>query len=360
MTLEKLWNKLQDETRYLPFRYMLFPLSLFFKWGIFLRNWGFKKGILKQKSLPAVVVSIGNIALGGTGKTPTVHLLASNLKTSSLAILSHGYKAKALKQHPALRVRELPVHSSCSYFGDEAWLLYKKNREIPIWIGKNRFLSGTKAIEEGAEILLLDDGMQHRKLKKDFEIVVLNGEDPLEKKALFPFGRLRDVPQSLKRADLILLQGVSSKKAFEQSKKLIAPYSAAPCVATKLDLSLPPPQKEVAVFCSIARPQRFLKMLEKKGVRIRQQMLLKDHASITEKRWVAFLEQAKRQGIKAIFCTEKDYVKIETYPAAIPVYPIPLEVTIIYNKEGWEELIEKIRLKTVKSTPVIEQGTFHV
>ena len=151
----------------------------------FLKNSFYDRKWISISSLPATVVSVGNIVAGGTGKTPFVHLLAKTFRHRKVAILSRGYGSIA----------------------DEALLLARRLPEVKVYVGKDRVASGIKAIKEGAELLILDDGFQYRRLARDFDLVLLDGDDLFGKGHYLPWGYLRDSPKRLREADAVFIYG---------------------------------------------------------------------------------------------------------------------------------------------------------
>src|ERR1700722_19748278 len=158
-------------------RGLLSGFSYLFQAAVALRNWGYDRGLIRKTRAALPVVSIGNIAAGGTGKTPLIHLLASRLtegrgsSENAVAILTRGYRG-TLKGDP------LNISEACSLdvktFGDEPSWLCQKLPQTAIWVGKNRIKSAELAAKTNARILLLDDGMQYRSLDRDVEIVLLD------------------------------------------------------------------------------------------------------------------------------------------------------------------------------------------
>jgi len=187
------------------------------------------KYLLPKTKLSLPVVSIGNIVAGGTGKTPFTHYLAERLsKECEVAILSRGYKRTGKK---TVLVRPETDPSEC---GDEPYLLAQKLPHVKVIVDANRTVSGHLAGVLGAEVVLLDDGMQYRPLKKDFEIAVMHASDLFGTGFYLPRGLLRDSPKRLKSAHLIVLTGVSERGEFEKAEKAIRKYTNAPIVGMDL------------------------------------------------------------------------------------------------------------------------------
>lgn len=177
--------------------------------AVALRNAAYSAGLLPSRKLGARVVCVGNLTTGGTGKTPAVLLAAQTLHENGIktAILSRGYK------RPKGRASEvIVVHGSESHswedVGDEPWMMQRalKGSDIPILVGSDRVLAGETALKYySSRVLLLDDGFQHRRLRRDADIVLLNAQDPFGGGHMLPLGDLREPPGSLRRASLVVL-----------------------------------------------------------------------------------------------------------------------------------------------------------
>ena len=203
--------------------WFLAPLS--WLWGLvsFCRNTLYDRGWLSISRVERPVVSVGNLVAGGTGKTPLVHLIASRFAHRRVAILSRGYG---------------PIP-------DEPLLLRRRLSAVKVYIGKNRVELAKQAIEEGAQLLILDDGFQHRALHRDFDLVILSGADPFGKGHFLPRGFLRDSPRRLKDADAIFISGKGTLAPPPTALEAKAPPPTALEVKdpppTALEVNDPPP-----------------------------------------------------------------------------------------------------------------------
>ena len=188
-------------------KFFLYPFSLLFQLLVFFKNYFYKINILKTHRLPCIVISVGNITAGGTGKTPFVIYLSSILKYTydyKVAILSRGY-GRLTKGTILVSNGQGPLHD-WTIVGDEPYMMSKKLKEIPIAVDENRFRGGTFLIKKyNPDIIILDDGFQHRSLFRDLDIVLLNGNDSKVNYKLLPQGLLREPLQNIKRADKIFL-----------------------------------------------------------------------------------------------------------------------------------------------------------
>ena len=207
---------------------LLTPFCWIYSLCISVRNLAYDLKILKpQKVNIPVVVSVGNIAVGGTGKTPFTILLAKEFVSSfSVALLSRGYKSQAEHLNtPLLLNFENRQHYSAKFCGDEPCLLAENLPKALIFVGKNRKKSAEIASKHGVELIILDDGMQHRQLSRDFDVIIIDANNPFEKGSLLPLGLLRESPKSLKRGDLIVLNNIQNTEQFQQISGQVLKYT---------------------------------------------------------------------------------------------------------------------------------------
>ncbi len=296
-------------------------LSCPFRGGVFLRNWAYDKGVIPVVKLSCPVVSIGNITAGGTGKTPFIQLLAQELgKNKKVAILTRGYRSQV--ENSIVKIEERDAQK----FGDEPTLLKQKLPQASIWVGKERCKSGELAAKEGAQLILLDDGMQYRALHRDIEIVIVDGRDPLGKGAFLPKGLLRDFPERLKKADLIIASHINNEAEFNACRVQLLPYTQAPIAGIQYRFKNPDLQgKKVGAFCAIAKPERFFQMLKAAGGELVDCLVAPDHAAFPEKQLQAFAERCKALGTEFLVCTEKDQVKVNS-SFSLPVKILEIEI----------------------------------
>jgi tetraacyldisaccharide 4'-kinase len=315
------------------------------RFGLRLRHRAYDSGWLASKRASICVVSVGNLAMGGTGKTPLVQKLVRDLgSTCKMAIALRGYRSRAEQLAAPIRVTAAMDSALC---GDEALLHATQFPHVGIWAGRSRYQSAQAAAEDGAELLLLDDGMQHRALERDVEIVVIDARDRLSAQRLFPFGRLRELPERLKRADLIVLHHAESEEGDESG--MLSPFSDAPSVMTRMAVSQESQSflkgKRVGYFCGIGRPERFAETLLSAGALIVAHQHLQDHRGIDEKGLLNLWNRARAQGAEAIVCTAKDRVKLPVFSHEIPLHTVEAEIVILAGRLRWMNLLESIKQK---------------
>jgi tetraacyldisaccharide 4'-kinase len=194
-------------------------ISFFYKQAVILRNRAYHKGLLRTRKLSIPVISIGNLTVGGTGKTPTTIYLARLLQGMGkrVGVLSRGYRGAASGDANVVSDGE-KLRLGPGEAGDEPFLIAEKLPGIIVLTGKDRGLAGEYAQKNFLiDVALLDDGFQHIKLKRDLDILLLDGINPLGNGYLLPRGNLREPPESIRRAHLVLVTHAS--KNYEQIKK---------------------------------------------------------------------------------------------------------------------------------------------
>ncbi len=219
---------LQQKFLATPLRFLFTPLSWLYAASVQLRNILYTHEVLKARRLPCRVISVGNIIVGGTGKTPAVIAIAKHLQREGrrVVILLRGYKRRVREKVTIVsdgeKVRASPIES-----GDEAYMMAKYLRNIPILVGKCRYLAAQVALERfKVDVLLLDDGFQHRQLARDVDILTIPATHPFgSPEKLLPAGTLREPLTALRRADLILLTHADTPNTSAHIKKLVKPLA---------------------------------------------------------------------------------------------------------------------------------------
>jgi tetraacyldisaccharide 4'-kinase len=272
----------------------------------------YARGILRALKSPIPVISVGNIAFGGSGKTPLAVEIAADLLAGGEkpALVSRGYKGAWEKRGGVLSDgRE--IRGTWREGGDEPFMAARQVPGAGVFVGKDRLASCRKAAELGFSCAVLDDGFQHLRLARDVEIVLV---DPQEKQAL------RESPISLRRADFIL---VRKTEGSINKEKIAASFPAAAVsefwteargfASLNQDGTLPRDAfrgRRVLAFCGIARPRRFFSLLEDCEAKIAGMLSFPDHYSYPEKAIGRIADAARAAGAEAVITTEKDAVKI--------------------------------------------------
>jgi tetraacyldisaccharide 4'-kinase len=269
------------------------PLSMLFGVGVALRNNLYDRGIFKVHKLARPVVSIGNISVGGSGKTPCVIALGELLKQRGIAfdVLSRGYGRKSTE------IAVVDPSGTPEQFGDEPLLIARK-LQVPVVVGASRYQAGLLAEKRfGSRLHVLDDGFQHRRLHRDFDLVLLPETDLTDK--LLPAGRLRERPRSLCRADAVMLFGTTD-----------TPRLRACIFRAQRVIELAPAAGKAVVFCAIARPAQFFAAVKGAGQEIAGEVALPDHHRYTQSDLDRLLLVKQGRGADFFVTTEKDLINL--------------------------------------------------
>jgi tetraacyldisaccharide 4'-kinase len=275
----------------------------------------------------APVLSVGNLTVGGTGKTPLVAWLASRLRAGGRwpAVVSRGYGGRAGRGPLVVSTGEGPrVPSGVS--GDEPWLLAATLPGVRVVVGSDRRRGAEEALRLGADTVILDDGFQHRRLGRDLDIVLLDAGDPFGGDALMPAGRLREAPSGLGRADVILVTRDPTPQRLEEVTRIAREHNTdAPVLAAghlrvgffdSAGRAVPRPERVVA-FCGIGNPGLFRADLEAEGSEIIRLDAYRDHHVYTD----AELRGLRREAAAvnaALVTTEKDLARLGDRSRAAP------------------------------------------
>ncbi len=297
------------------------------------RNALYTKGYLPARRLQGPVVCVGNIAAGGSGKTPFVMLLGELLGARGIKfdILSRGY---------GRRSRGVLLVDPCGLpeqFGDEPLLMARK-LQVPVVVGEDRYEAGRFAEAKfGVQLHLLDDGFQHRALARDFDIVLVTPQDASDR--LLPGGRLREPLRSLERADAVVLASGASEDAFPVRGKII--WRARRGISAKNVPAQP------VVFCGIARPRNFLLQLRAASIEPAAQAFYRDHHAYSEKDVRELIELKQRSEAGGFVTTEKDAVNLGPYLSALePLAVVPVRMELENAANAVDTILRKIGLAT--------------
>jgi tetraacyldisaccharide 4'-kinase len=347
---KSLWNRI-----------LLFPLyilSIPYRWAIKARVFFYDAGLLNTKRLPCPVISIGNITVGGTGKTPCVMLLARGLKERGIptAILSRGYRRKQSSDSLVSDGRSLFLSPEES--GDEPYLMATSLKDIPVLVSKDRFVTGQMALQRfGVRGILLDDGYQHLQLHRNLNILLIDSNVGFGDDHLLPRGILREPLSHLQRADLFVLTKVEEPKACQHLEmKLHQIHPRAEVFHSHYEsLSLINPKgkeedltslqgKKVLALSGIANPDYFSFLLKKCGMEIGREIIFPDHYFYSTGDLVYIEENIK--GMDWLVTTEKDMLKLQTLSVGhLPIRALRIEMKI-WEEEEFFKKITQLFLKT--------------
>ena len=329
--------------------------ALIYRIVVALIKWGYNRGIFRRCRLSAHVISVGNITLGGTGKTPLVEMLARALTTKGkkVAILTRGYAG-----------------------ADEAKLYRNNLSGIDVITGRNRCKAGRKAIRKcGADTIILDDGFQHWMLGRDIDIITINANNPFGNGFLFPRGILREGLNALKRADVFFitkadlllslvlppestnnkldalkkrLQRINPRALIVESKHSLAHLTLFNSrhrgqdrngVAGVEELK----DKRVALISGIADPEGFKTTVEKLGANVTLEFVFPDHYAYRREDILSVINRCRREGIGIAITTQKDSVRLpQVFSDEIKILVLRVKMEIMKGEDDFFNRLDRI------------------
>lgn len=312
-------------------------------------SFGFRKGARVDKK----VISVGNLTVGGTGKTPMIDWLLDFCEAEKIeaVVLSRGYKAKREEELQILN-RESASSGSCENFGDEPWFLFQNHQNFNFYVSPNRVLAATQA-EKKADLILLDDGMQHLKLDRDLNIVLVDTVAGLGNRSILPLGPLREPLSGLKRADIVVYTKTNLKNSKELRKELEpwlpektrefdSSFLPLSLISSENEKTISPEdldKKRVLLISGIGNPLGFEKSIRNLGAEVVNHLILEDHQVYDQElidKIRAFIGDSERHDL--VVCTEKDWVKLVLFKEYLPeIFRIRMKMVLE------EEFVKLIR-----------------
>jgi tetraacyldisaccharide 4'-kinase len=364
-------------------RIVLRLLSFIYLAIVQLRLYLYRKRILKERQLGCLVISIGNLTVGGTGKTPVVEKFARALQSEGrrVAILSRGYKSidrrkkktwweRALGQGPETTPRVVSdgkrVLLDSGTSGDEPYMLASNLRGVAVVVDKDRVKGGLHALKElGVDTLLLDDGLQYLHLKHRLDIVLVDRQAPFGNEHLLPRGTLREPPRNLRRASYIFITKCNGESNGELIQRIRQHNRTAEIIeCTHKPLYLKHVYREerlpldylkglyIGSLCGIAAPESFEEGLRKLGAKIELSRHFADHHRYAQKELTSFLQRCLRRDVSAVITTEKDAVRLPVLDnLEVPIYFLRVEIEILNGQETWEQCVQRICTPPVMLQP---------
>jgi tetraacyldisaccharide 4'-kinase len=335
----------------------LLPFSWLYGIGIGIRNFLFNVGVLRINHVGATVISVGNMTTGGTGKTPIVELIAQQLLEMQphVAVLSRGYKRTS---RGLVEVSDgSTIKTSVEEAGDEPFQIAQKLPGVAVVVDERRVRGAQFAIEKlGAEIILLDDGFQHRQLHHDSEIVVVDASQSPFDMAMLPAGKRREQLSSLKRANAVVITRADSEIVADNLRKKMRKYSNAEVFTCSFRTNAIRNAKDRAMianedvkgkrtlaFCGIGNPKGFWKSLEENGVNVAAIREFPDHHKYSRSDIVMLEEEMQQCGAEILLTTEKDAVRFSSNAAGLdkPLWYLEIKAKI-NEEEQWKSFIASV------------------
>lgn len=328
-------------------RALLWPLSILYGGVARMRIGLYRLGVFRQESLPQVVVSVGNLSVGGTGKTPMVLWLAERLAADGkrVAILTRGYRGRGSR-----------TVSGESRLSDEVQLLARRTAgRAQVVVGAGRYQEASRMEQKDVEWFVLDDGFQHLGLARDVDIVLVDALNPFGGGVL-PAGRLREPLTALARADIVVITRSAGAPAIE---KKLRRHTPAPIfyAQTELEAILPVPAASPAVaplpapgntrffsFCGIGNPAGFRDDLNKRwGFQLVDAKCFRDHHAYTSYDLRKIEREAQAAGAEALVCTEKDVYNLpaQTFEF-LPAYYCRIGLQVRDPNRFWQAILATV------------------
>lgn len=302
------------------------PLTGLYRTTSSVRNVLFDRGVLLSRRLEQPVVSVGNLSVGGSGKTPFVIALGELLKDRGVRfdVLSRGYGRNTRG------VLVVDPGGDADQFGDEP-LLIARRLGIPVVVGESRYQAGLIAEQKfKPQLHILDDGFQHRSLARNFDVVLMTERDFDDR--LLPFGRLREPLSSLQRADAIVLPADFSAKDFTLHELTIEKLAQEQKFIWRMrrDVVITSAPVSPIVFCGIARPEQFFAQVRSMDVKPAAEIKFRDHHAYEKRDIERLLAVSRKHGASGFLTTEKDTVNLgawcsELHPLAVAALSVTLE-----------------------------------
>lgn len=336
---------------------ILLPFAWLYSALLWLRNKAFDWGVLKTTNVGVPVISVGNLTVGGTGKTPLVEFLVKQLLAGGcrVAVVSRGYKRKS---GGVLVVSDgKKILATAEQGGDEPVQIAEKFPEAIVVVGEKRVAAAQKAIELGATVIVADDCFQHRYLHRDVNVVVVDSTSDITADAVLPAGRLREPLQGLRRADVVALSKFDENTSADFDLKL-SPFYSGPFVKFRykvvgvkratddatVSLDVVRGMKLVA-FSGIGNHNAFISDLHTNGFAPISDMRFPDHHSYSENDMSTLAAFTRAMAADGCITTEKDVVRLrskkensQAFFSEIPIFYLRIEVEILEGKEALHSL----------------------
>lgn len=331
------------------FRIFLLPLSLLYWLIIFCRNWLFDKQLLRTATFGMPLITVGNLAVGGTGKSPLIEYLVALLhKQYKVATLSRGYRRRTRGYALAT------ARSTALEIGDEPLALYRKFPSVPVAVGEERLLAIPELLHDhpDTEVILLDDAFQHRSIQAGCSILLTDYANLFTRDFYLPTGDLRDLKSRYKEATAIIVTKCPAHLSEAQRQELvkeIAPLAGQPIYFTALSYGVPyhlttqqaysfTGNEEILLVTGISNPRPLKQYIEEKSATYLQ-LTFRDHHIFSIDDFKDIVREFKKLPVanRLIITTEKDAVRLEKFHAEIaelPWYVLPVEPHFLFNEKA--------------------------
>lgn len=334
--------------------FVLAPFSLIYGAVTHLRARAYRKGILRPRRLDGTVISVGNLTVGGTGKTPMALWIADRLDSEgkSVGILTRGYRGRPSGSHDSA-----DAASSVSTSDEVLMLQSRLGERAAFGVGPDRYANGTHLAKRGVNWFVLDDGFQHLQLARDVDIVLIDATNPFGRGRLLPAGRLREPRSALARADIVVITRSNHAPAIEAAVRRetdASIYYARPKLEAIRSFSdgqlagsvAPSALGPLFAFCAIGNPQAFVADLRAWGIEFAGHKFFPDHHRFTDADDEEILREATAAGAAGLICTEKDLYNLQAiHYAKIPIFYCAISMHIDRDEKFWSEVLAVAKLR---------------
>lgn len=330
-------------------QHILIPLGFLYGSILQIRNWFYDWGIFRSESFDVPIISVGNITAGGTGKTPFVIFLAKALSDNyqKIAIVSRGYGRKSSGLQIVSAKNQL--YMDAVHAGDEPFQIAKALPESYVIVSEKRAQGIRLAVNKfQADLIILDDAFQHRSVKRNLDILLINAKEPWQKNFPIPGGTLREFKFNYKRAQMIVFTNMDSDKALPFLPEKQPFFKSSPQLKEVIDLQNNVvgtvsdfQSKKVLAFAGIAHPEYFFNSLQKQRIIPIFQKSFGDHQQYSSRDLENLISLAQKYQASALLCTEKDLVKIQSLKIvnlALPVLAMRLKLYIDHHEKMIQEI----------------------
>ena len=326
-------------------RKILFPFSILYDGVMSLRNSLYARNVLKSTSFDLPIIAVGNLSVGGTGKTPMVEYLIRLLSDKfQLATLSRGYKRKSEGFYLANE------QTTMEEIGDEPFQYHSKFKNISVAVDAKR-VEGVQNIldrKPSTEVIVLDDAFQHRKIKAGFYIVLTSYDNLYFEDYLLPAGNLRENASGIDRADLVVVTKCPANLSESEQRRILSKIQKSPdrvffstiaydkYITNGIDsLRVEELKEDFIAVAGIAKPQFFYDYLQCDA---QKYLTFPDHHHFSESDILRILDKAKG---KKIITTEKDYMRLQHLLPQNQLYYLPIQMQFLNHKEAFDQTIKK-------------------
>jgi tetraacyldisaccharide 4'-kinase len=343
----------------------LSALAAAYRMSLAARQAAYASGLLREGRVSVPVVSIGNLTVGGSGKTPTVELAVRTLSEMGAvpAVVSRGYGRRS--QGVRVVADREGLRSTPRESGDEPYLLARRLPGTAVVVGESRYEAARVAVEGcRATAVVIDDGFQHRTLVKDVDIVVVNGGNPWGNGRLFPRGNLREPPAALRKAHLVVVTNPPGPVAVRDIERVLRLHNRrAPLVTADYrvadvwevsggvrGVSADLAGRRVVVLAGLASPRGFAETVRGLGAEVASVAEFPDHHWYEPGDLAAATARARLVGAEGLVTTEKDWVRLQGLPQTdLPIWVVPIAMDITQGAAAWRAVLRQALVRAPRS-----------